>query len=237
MADSGTPKPTFKIRLKLNPQIQAAIRSDGAVPSAPSSPASPSLPPPPPPPPGSATKPIKVKKPSTPKPKVPKPPKPATPSLPPSSATSIRLTPSSAFAPPRAPSPAYPALPPPANAIASGSGSTPLAPSTPTEGEPLGPPPLPSQPGSDAAFDGDDTEGSASLPGTPLSGLAEPFVKGRGKGPKKPRIGADGRPMVSGRLQLPLKEVCEKMLREVRRRDDYAFFINPGESQPVPSRA
>ncbi|KAL7410554.1 hypothetical protein BDY24DRAFT_417890 [Mrakia frigida] len=205
------PKPSFKIRLKLNPQIQAAIKSDASLPAPP--------PPPPPPPPAPSAPP------SAPRSFASFPPPPPRISIikipTPSSATStpIRLV-KSTF-PSRAPSPAPP--PPPPVASGSGTSSTPLESTTPTVGTP----------GASAEF----TDGSSSMPGTPMSGIMEgtPGPGGKKvKPPKKPRIGADGKPMVSGRLRVPLKEVCEKMIKEVRKRDDYAFFIETVTDDDVP---
>lgn len=56
-------------------------------------------------------------------------------------------------------------------------------------------------------------------------------------GPKVPALGASaasGKKLVGGRLQQPFIDVLEKMLKELKRRDAYGFFLKPVSDADAP---
>ena len=94
--------------------------------------------------------------------------------------------------------------------------------------------PLPSSPGTPRSDD-DNPASDDTIhhdPGAPLPPPGPP-------GPRVPALGASaasGKKLVGGRLQLPFIDVLEKMLKELKRRDAYGFFLNPGPSGWVRGR-
>lgn len=76
-------------------------------------------------------------------------------------------------------------------------------------------------------------------PSAPSSASGSKKKKGKGpKGPtgpyvrKPPRISRAGQLLVGGKKQLPFREVLTNVLREVKKRDSYGFFLHPVTDVP-----